>query len=270
MAAPDTSDRPCECVRFPRAPVVNTVPIAPVSVADTLATVERMLRCARTHIINHVPADVTVHARKNPLMRSALEQADLNVPDGMGVVWACRALGFPDVRERVYGPTFMELLSRWGLTRDLTHFLLGGSPEVLAALQARLSAAHPGIALAGYSPPFRAFDNSDLEEMALHINRSGAQVVWVGLGTPKQQTAAAALGSMVDARVILTVGAAFDFLSGSKRQAPVWIQDHGLEWAFRLATEPRRLARRYLLGNPQFVAGVLADRLGARKASRTE
>lgn len=226
----------------------------------TLERFQMMLRCPATHIINHVPADVTVHARRDLKFREAVSRADLNVPDGMGVVWGCRALGYPNVRERVYGPDFMRLAIEWGMSFGLTHYLLGGTDRVLTQLMEKLSTKHPEITIVGaYSPPFRPLTGKDIAEIADHINEKCPDVVWVGLGTPKQQFVAAQLRPLVDVHVLVTVGAAFDFLAGAKRQAPVWMQTRGLEWLFRLLTEPRRLAVRYLVGNPQFILGVLSD-----------
>jgi N-acetylglucosaminyldiphosphoundecaprenol N-acetyl-beta-D-mannosaminyltransferase len=258
----------CVCPLLGPGPTVNRVPIAPLSMAQTLERVQLMLDCPATHVVNHVPADVTVHARRNGAFRAAVAGADLNVADGMGVVWGCRALGYPEVRERVYGPDFMKLMTKWGEPSGLRHFLLGGTEHVLDQLTARLKAEHPGIQIAGTnSPPFRPLTADDLAEIAGLINKKGPDVIWVGLGTPKQQLIAAQLRPLVDVRVILTVGAAFDFLAGVKPQAPRWMQDRGLEWLFRLGTEPRRLAGRYVVGNPRFVIGILTDK--ARRSRRT-
>lgn len=250
----------CVCPPLGPGPTVNTVPIAPLSMAGTLERVEMMLKCPATHVINHVPADVTVHARRNPEFRAAVGEADLNVADGMGVVWGCRALGYPEVHERVYGPDFMDLLAEWGIQSGLTHYLLGGTQEVLDRLTQNLREMHPGISIVGRdSPPFLPFSEMDAADIGARINEAHPDIVWIGLGTPKQQLIASLLAPVVDTRVILTVGAAFDFLAGVKPQAPSWMQNHGLEWLFRLASEPRRLAKRYLLGIPFFVFGVLRD-----------
>lgn len=249
----------CICPRVP-GPMVNGVRIAPLSSNKTLERLRLMLECPATHVINHVSADVTVQARRDHSFARAVGSADLNVPDGMGVVWACRALGFSEVRERVYGPDFMKLVTGWGEPLELRHFLLGGTEAVLDQLSHNLRAEHPGLRIVGVnSPPFRPLSDDEIAAIAGAINKERPHLVWVGLGTPKQQLIAARLASRIESRVILTVGAAFDFLAGVKPQAPLWMRHHGLEWLFRLASEPRRLAGRYLGGNPRFVFGVVSD-----------
>jgi N-acetylglucosaminyldiphosphoundecaprenol N-acetyl-beta-D-mannosaminyltransferase len=162
---------------------------------------------------------------------------------------------------RITGATGMGLVSDWGLERGLRHYFYGGAtPEILEKLLRRLEETHPGIDVVGSeSPPFGPVADADIEAAAERMRESGADVVWVGLGVPKQDIAAAALRDHDAAPVILCVGAAFDFVSGAKRRAPRWMQRIGLEWLHRLLSEPRRLWRRYLLGNPAFVAGVLLD-----------
>ncbi len=144
----------CVCLPLGPGPTVNEVPIAPLSMTGTLERFQMMLRCPATHIINHVPADVTIHARRDLKFREAVGRADLNVPDGMGVVWGCGALGYPDVRERVYGPDFMKLAIEWGVSHKIKHFLLGGSADVRAELERMLHESYPGVLIVGaFSPP---------------------------------------------------------------------------------------------------------------------
>ena len=156
----------------------------------------------------------------------------------------------------------MELLVRKGEQRRFRHFLFGGEPQVLAALRRRLELRYPRIELAGAeSPPFRGLKAWELEEAAARIDAVNTQLLWIGLGTPKQDLVAATLRSLGAAPVILCVGAAFDFLAGTKRRAPEWMQRTGLEWLHRLGSEPGRLGRRYLVGNPQFMWGVARELL---------
>jgi N-acetylglucosaminyldiphosphoundecaprenol N-acetyl-beta-D-mannosaminyltransferase len=193
------------------------------------------------------------------------------VADGMGVVLACRALGFPEVRERLYGPDFMDLTCSWGRSRNVRHYFYGAAPGVPERLADVLTQRHPGLAVAGVeSPPYRDLSAEEVEEAASRINTTGADVLWVGVGTPKQHILADCIRGHAQVRVILTVGAAFDFLAGVKAQAPAFLQRNGLEWAFRLASEPRRLWRRYLLGNPAFLSGLLVDSVRARRARSRE
>jgi N-acetylglucosaminyldiphosphoundecaprenol N-acetyl-beta-D-mannosaminyltransferase len=188
-------------------------------------------------------------------LRAMLNRADLNFPDGMSVVWANR-WRHPESklpRERVYGPDlFLDVLDQ-GRDAGLTHYFLGSTPDVLWGLRLAVLQRFPGVQIAGMeSPPFRTVSRDELGERDERIRASGAHIVWVGLGTPKQDVEAARLTEQVPA-VCIAIGAAFDFVAGTKPQAPAWLQDHGLEWAFRLATEPRRLWRRYLFGNARFV-----------------
>jgi N-acetylglucosaminyldiphosphoundecaprenol N-acetyl-beta-D-mannosaminyltransferase len=147
----------------------------------------------------------------------------------------------------------------------LRHYLFGGTPEALEKLQAELRAEEPRIVIAGVeSPPFRELSDAEVAEAAGRMRAAGADAVWVGLGAPKQDVMAARLRDVDAAAAIFCVGAAFDFVAGTVPRAPLWMQRSGLEWLHRLLSEPRRLWRRYLIGNPRFVMGVVWDRLRGR------
>jgi N-acetylglucosaminyldiphosphoundecaprenol N-acetyl-beta-D-mannosaminyltransferase len=200
---------------------------------------------------------------------AALQSADLNLPDGMGVVWATRIMGAreKELPGRLYGPTVMLEVIGWGIDREITHSFVGGSPSTLVALMSRLSDTFRGVRIQGaYSPPVRDVAPHTVAEDLAALGTS-SDVLWVGLGTPKQQLWAHYAKALRPSRIVATVGAAFDFHAGTKRQAPDWIQRAGLEWSFRLLSEPRRLWRRYLIGNARFVAAVAKDRITAN-ASR--
>lgn len=174
--------------------------------------------------------------------------------DGVPVAWVGRRAYGVSAPEwpRVYGPDVMAAV----LERGLRHYLLGGSPQTLAALQERIAQRWPKATIVGAeSPPFRTLTASELAAQDARVAASGADLVWVGLGTPKQDWEAARVTAATGLPT-LAVGAAFDFLAGTKPQAPVWMQRTGTEWAFRLASEPRRLAGRYLWGNPRFLLAV--------------
>jgi N-acetylglucosaminyldiphosphoundecaprenol N-acetyl-beta-D-mannosaminyltransferase len=205
---------------------------------------------------------VTV-AQRDPEMRSALLGSSLTVPDGMPLVWAVNLLG-ESLPHRVYGPELMRRYTRRCAEKGHRVWLNGGRDQgSLAQLALNLRRDNPGIRIVGgYSPPFRELEESERTAIAADINRSGADVVWVGIGVPKQEKWMARMRHRLEAPVLVGVGAAFDFHAGTVRQAPAWLQRMGMEWAFRLAMEPRRLWRRYAKYNPLFVLGFARQYLG--------
>jgi N-acetylglucosaminyldiphosphoundecaprenol N-acetyl-beta-D-mannosaminyltransferase len=191
-------------------------------------------------------------------LRAVLTDSGVNFPDGKSVVWANRLThrGMHLPSDRVYGPDLMLDVIRDGQAVGLRHFLLGSTDDVLADLKAALCERFPEALVVGsWSPPFRELSDGERKEQAARLVKSGAQVIWVGLGTPKQDFEVTRLAREVSA-VHVAVGAAFDFISGSARQAPAWMGRSGLEWAFRLGREPRRLGRRYLFGNLRFLGAA--------------
>lgn len=184
----------------------------------------------------------------------------LNLPDGMPLVWITKWLGLAKHARRVSGTSLMEAVCAAGVDRGLRHYLFGSTPEVVAELEAELGRRFPGVSIVGAeSPPFGDFDEAALDAATAQFAAAGADVVWVGLGTPKQDVVVSELAARSDLTFV-AVGAAFDFIGGSKPMAPRVLGDHGLEWLYRLATEPRRLWRRYLVGNSVFVAANLRRR----------
>ena len=196
----------------------------------------------------------------------ALRDAALVVPDGMPLVWLGRRRGHVLPR-RVYGPELMAEFCRTTAGK-YRHFLYGSSPETLDRLEEVLRVRFGNQVVGRYSPPFRALTPEEEVEVTANINRSGADVVWVGLSTPKQEVWMHRFRSLVRAPVLVGVGAAVDFLAGQKRSAPRWMQENGLEWLFRLLCEPRRLWRRYLLGGSDFVVKVLMEEVRAARGGR--
>lgn len=180
--------------------------------------------------------------------------------DGRPIAWASALLRQQPRLHQVRGPSLMAEVCDRGRTVGLRHYLLGSRPEVLARLRAKLESRYPGIEIVGVlSPPFRDATAEELAHRDREIAASGAQIVWVGLGTPKQDVEANRLVNSLPVTAI-AIGAAFDFLAGEAKQAPGWMSRSGLEWLYRLSQEPRRLWRRYLFGNPQFVVTVLRRR----------
>jgi len=245
-----------------RPPVVTCVGV-PIVACDLL-TAARMVRDRAT--APH-PSGVDIHlcnaytlalADADPDLHALLRQASANFPDGQSVVWANRLThpgsGLP--AHRVYGPDLFRGVFLLGQPARLRHYLLGSTPEVLAALQRRLRQSFPDALVVGAeSPPFRPLTERERQAQLDRIRDCRAQLVWVGLGTPKQDWEAAWLARALPV-VAVAVGAAFDFVAGTKRQAPQWMQRSGLEWCYRLTQEPGRLWRRYLFGNARFVYAV--------------
>jgi N-acetylglucosaminyldiphosphoundecaprenol N-acetyl-beta-D-mannosaminyltransferase len=201
-----------------------------------------------------------VQAQRSNAMLEAHRRAKLVACDGMPLVWLCRRAGAQNA-ERVYGPDFMLSMCSRAAQRGWAVFFLGGKPGVAERLATRLGATFPGLRIAGtLAPPFRELNRLEDDEVVATINASGADIVWVGLGCPKQELWMADHAGRVRASALLGVGAAFDFLSGTVRQAPRWMQRGGLEWLFRATTEPGRLGRRYVRNIPVFCAAVIARR----------
>ncbi|MGB2622505.1 MAG: WecB/TagA/CpsF family glycosyltransferase [Candidatus Acidiferrum sp.] len=208
-----------------------------------------------------------MHAQRAQNFKKILRDADLAVPDGFPLMWLGRRKGFP-LRRRVYGPELMERFCEATAAIGYRHFFYGGAPGVAELLAARLAARFPGLQIAGMCcPPFRPLTSEEDRLEVRTINAARADVVWVGLGAPKQERWMFEHCGRLNVPVLVGVGAAFDFLTGRIAQAPPWMRDHGLEWLFRLSREPRRLGRRYLLYGPQFVALVLFEVLGLKKFS---
>jgi N-acetylglucosaminyldiphosphoundecaprenol N-acetyl-beta-D-mannosaminyltransferase len=199
----------------------------------------------------------------DPGYNALMEQADLVTPDGMPLVWGLRLLGVPDA-SRVYGPDLTPLVCEAAARRGIPVGFYGGQDDVLDDLAAALTARYPGLRIAyRWSPPFRPLTAEEEARVTDELVRSGTRVLFVGLGTPKQERWMAAHKGLP--MVMLGVGAAFDFLSGRKRQAPPTLQRLGLEWLYRLVHEPRRLWKRYLYRNPRFVALFAAQLLRQRQ-----
>jgi N-acetylglucosaminyldiphosphoundecaprenol N-acetyl-beta-D-mannosaminyltransferase len=204
---------------------------------------------------------MTMKAYDSPIFRDIVNHADMVTPDGVPLVWMLRLKGLRK-QERVYGPTLMLHVLESAAENKIPVGFYGGAPEVLDSLKNRMQARYPKLNIVySFSPQFRDLNLDEDRIIVENINQSGVQILFVGLGCPKQEYWMARHRDMVKA-VMLGVGAAFDFHAGTKRQAPSWMQKIGLEWLFRFAIEPRRLWRRYLYNNPRFVFLAIADLCG--------
>jgi N-acetylglucosaminyldiphosphoundecaprenol N-acetyl-beta-D-mannosaminyltransferase len=206
--------------------------------------------------------------REDPGFRRIMNAADLVTPDGMPLVWALRWLGIPTAT-RVRGTDLMSAILVRAAAEGVPVGIYGGDPKTLEALVDRLRTRWPGLDVAYvHSPPFRGPSEAEDEELGRRVEGSGARILFVALGCPKQETWMARHRDRVPA-VLVGVGAAIDFLAGTKRQAPRLLQDAGLEWLFRLAAEPQRLWRRYLKQNPAFM-GLLALQIARSRLRRSD
>jgi N-acetylglucosaminyldiphosphoundecaprenol N-acetyl-beta-D-mannosaminyltransferase len=198
--------------------------------------------------------------------RGLVNSADRVTPDGVPLVAALRRAGLTHA-QRVYGPTLTPAVCARAEQLGLSVGFYGGTDDVIEALGSELSSRYPKLDIAySHAPPFRALSEAEDAEVVAAIRASGVKILFVGLGCPKQERWMAEHRESL-ACVMLGVGAAFDFLAGRKRQAPAWMQGLSLEWLFRLATEPRRLWRRYLIGNTRFLYHYTWERLRSRPVS---
>jgi N-acetylglucosaminyldiphosphoundecaprenol N-acetyl-beta-D-mannosaminyltransferase len=226
--------------------------------ASFVASARRFFDCGGSHVVHFLAVHPTVAARHVPSYGEVLGRGDLVVPDGAPIVAVMRRT---DSRSRRLTSTdgFLELCR----TPGIRHYFVGGSSdEVASAVRSRLQAEFPTVEIAGFVvPPFRAYTDGELARLAADVRESRADVVWVGIGAPKQEVLAHQLRKLRAAPMIACIGATFDFVAGSKTRAPAWLRAAGLEWLYRLAQEPRRLWRRYLIGNASFVSAVVVDAL---------
>jgi len=217
-----------------------------------------------SHYVCVTSAHGLIEAQQDIEFRRILNQSGLTTPDGMSIVWILKLSGQEHV-SRVYGPDLALAVFERGLDHEWRHFFYGGAPEIPGLLSEKMQERFSGLIVAGtYSPPFRELTAGEEETIAEIINRSDPDILWIGISTPKQERWMAKFAPRVNVPVLIGVGAAFDFLAGKKKQAPLWMQRNGLEWFFRLLTEPRRLWKRYSK-LPWFVALVVAQKLGLKR-----
>ena len=206
-----------------------------------------------------------MEAQADAEFKKILNDAFLCTPDGMPMVWAGKLNGHRDM-SRVYGPDLMLDVCAWSETSGCKHFFYGGADGVAELLAQKLKAKFPKLAVVGcYTPPFRALTADEEAQLQAQVRAARPDILWVGLSTPKQEKFMAEFLPKLDATLMIGVGAAFDFHSGRVKQAPRWMQRSGLEWFYRLCSEPRRLAKRYCRNNPLFLLKFLAQLTGLKK-----
>ncbi|WP_419995439.1 WecB/TagA/CpsF family glycosyltransferase [Streptomyces boninensis] len=256
---------------IPRVDVLG-VEVSAVDRALALDTITGWIERRERHYVCVTGVHGVMESRRDPALRAIHNASGLTVPDGMPMVWAGHRAGAGGMR-RVYGPDLMLDVLRRGAERGWGSYLYGGGEGVPELLGSELGGRVPGLKVVGaLSPPFRPLTPREEREIADRINDSGADLVWVGLSTPKQERWMAAFRDRLRAPVLLGVGAAFDFHAGLKPQAPAWMAERGLEWCYRLAKEPRRLWRRYLRNNPAYLvqSAIRPPRLLAAPEERAE
>jgi N-acetylglucosaminyldiphosphoundecaprenol N-acetyl-beta-D-mannosaminyltransferase len=237
------------------------VPVSAINMHDAIEAIEQWIERRTPNYVCITGVHGIMESRKDARLRDIHAQAGMVTPDGMPLVWMSRWLGASNV-ERVYGPALMREISARSPVRGYRHFYFGGAPGVATQLAAALIATNPGLTVVGtLCPPFRDLTPEEDAEMVAQINAAAPDIVWLGLSTPKQERWMADHINKIDAPVLVGVGAAFDFLAGTKRQAPAWMQRSGLEWLFRLCAEPRRLWRRYTDIVPRFLLLVAGEYL---------
>lgn len=216
-----------------------------INMDDAVATVADWIERRHPNYVCVVPAHSVMAAREDDELREIMNRSGMTTPDGVAIVWLLKLRGYRQV-ERVYGPDLMRALCGASVERGWRHFFYGGAEGVADELAAALTADSKGLDVVGtYTPPFRPLTPDEDADVVSRIQESGADIVWVGIGSPRQERWMADHVGRVGAPVLIGVGAAFDFLSGRKPQAPRWMQRSGLEWLFRFGTEPRRLWPRY-------------------------
>jgi N-acetylglucosaminyldiphosphoundecaprenol N-acetyl-beta-D-mannosaminyltransferase len=244
----------------PSQPVLG-VPLALTDYSRTLDWIDAAIAARSRGYICVAAVHTVMATQEDPELRAAVLASDLTVPDGMPLVWAMNMLGH-SLPSRVYGPDLMLHACVRAADTGARFYLYGGREASLERLRTDLPERYPGLRLAGVQhAPFRELTDEEAEATAAEINASGADVVWVGLGVPLQEKWMARMRPLLTAPVLVGVGAAFDFHAGIKKQAPDGLQRLGLEWAFRLSQEPRRLWRRYLVTNTAFLGLVLRERV---------
>jgi len=228
------------------------VGVSAITLEMAVEIIEEWIACRESHYVCVTGFHGVMESWRDKELRRIHNRAGLVTPDGMPLVWLSRLKGFHHV-ERVYGPDLMLALCERSVAKGYRHFFYGGAEGVPEQLASVLQKRFPGLQVAGtFSPPFRPLTPEEKKQVVQRINEAAPDIVWVGLSTPKQERWMAEHVGRLTAPVLIGVGAAFDFLTGRKPQAPRWMQRAGLEWLFRLLTEPRRLWKRYLPNIPIF------------------
>jgi N-acetylglucosaminyldiphosphoundecaprenol N-acetyl-beta-D-mannosaminyltransferase len=241
------------------------VGVSAVNMQQALDQIDAWIRSGERHYVCVCPVHSIMECRRSPEVRRIFNSAGMVTPDGMPVVWIARHSGHPQV-SRVYGPDLLLAELERSAKAGHRHFFYGGGPGVAQRLADRMRERFPGVEIVGvHEPPFAPLDQLATPATAELIDAVRPDVVWVGMSSPKQDMWMARMRPLLEAPVLIAVGAAFDFHSGAVSQAPLWMQRSGLEWLHRLATDPRRLWRRYLVDNPWFLWELALQKTGIKR-----
>jgi N-acetylglucosaminyldiphosphoundecaprenol N-acetyl-beta-D-mannosaminyltransferase len=250
----------------PRTNVLG-VGISALNLDSALATLAAALAAGKRGYVTVTGVHGVIESQADEALRQIHNRSLLSTPDGMPMVWLGRLAGHRTMG-RVYGPELMERVFAWTQNSGHTHYLFGGADGVAEQLKARLEARFPGVRIVGtHTPPFRPLNSGELAALRGEVSQVKPDFFWVGLSTPKQERFMAAHLELLDTKIMMGVGAAFDFHAGRVKQAPRWVQRSGFEWLYRLCQEPRRLWKRYLRNNPLFVWKVAGQGLRLRRYS---
>jgi len=253
-----------EAVTIPRVNILG-VGISNVTMDGAVEAVSAFIASGKPHYVCISNVHTTMMSQYDPEYRRIQNEAAMVTPDGMPLSWVQRKMGY-DQPHRVYGPDLMLEICKRGVDKGFRHFFYGGHEGVAEELKRSFEERFPGIQIVGlYSPPFRPLSPEEDEAVCAMINDCGADIVWVGLGAPKQERWMAEHLGRFRAPAMLGVGAAFDFHTGRILQAPAWMQGRGLEWLFRIYAEPKRMWRRYVFNNPMFMLLTALQLLGLKK-----
>lgn len=241
------------------------VKVSALDMDCAVQTADQWIRSGRCGYVCVTGVHGVMEAQRDPSLRHILNHGVMNLPDGMPLVWIGKLRGAEGM-DRVFGPDFLTEICRLSVTRGYRHFLYGGDTGVAHELKTSLEQKFPGIEVAGtYTPPFRPLSDREEREVLARIQASRADVVWIGLSTPKQERFMALFADRLHVPLLVGVGAAFDYHTGRIRDCPTWVKRAGLQWFHRLMQDPKRLWRRYLRNNPLFIWKIVPELLRSKK-----
>jgi N-acetylglucosaminyldiphosphoundecaprenol N-acetyl-beta-D-mannosaminyltransferase len=250
----------------PRADVLG-VRVSAIDLSRAVELADRWVSAGKPGYISVTGVHGVMEAKADLEFREILNRAVLNAPDGMPMTWVGRLQGHTKM-DRVFGPDLMAAMCRLSVERGYRSFLYGGKPGVAQFLRDSLECMFPGLAVVGtYTPPFGTLTRDEEEDICRQIRAAKPHIVWVGLSTPKQERFMAAFAERLGAPLLVGVGAAFDYHTGQIRDCPHWVKRAGMQWAHRLAQDPKRLWRRYLCNNPAFLWHIAQQLAGLRRST---